>query len=742
MLRTLKLVKARHLVKSCPLIAFLIPFLIIQVSFSADQTDTRIISKSDYLDKVHGWWQGKIIGVTLGFPYEFKMPWPPKEITFYTLKPLPTVFSDNDDLYVNLAYLLAAEKHGPGVSQEQMGLEFVRKLDPARLWLANWRAYKNLLAGVKPPKTGHPVFNEYFDAIDAQIENGIWGVLCPGMIDEACEYADKASHITNYADGAYGGIFVAAMTSAAFFEKDVNAIVRKALKTIPAESDYARAVRDVIEWHREEPENWRPTREKIKAKWEDGEGKKGDSAVVNGASVVMALLYGEGNFDKTVTIATMGGWDADCNPSTAGGILGVILGERNIPSRWKIFNDTYRNLTLRDFPESVPISDLALRTANTGGKFIKARGGQIVGGRYLIPVEGPAFTAALEMGRPVNKCQKREWAELRAEKLEMDIRLWNPLLTIQGCPADGTTGLLNEYDGRRYVFKTRPDSPRAPCRLKMKYDRAGAEIRNPALNFSVSSGEDEKNRWELMVYVGGSLLDTVEIGPRVPEEYQFERIIPRRDEDIVLYIANNGSTYYDEELTRIARPGENFDPGKKAEPLRVQSGELFLNLFKYRGALPPGREEIRSYEMLLEWVNNNTAILNAIPGVPHRLGLFDVIMPKAGPDLPLDNPQPVKIRIAAGDELPEIPAGGECIVVHDGGTVTKVSLPAISARPCGWYDIRYDLSGYPEQSLEIELVNAPLHETAGHAYWDYIKIEPRIIRGQESSPGAMPDTGR
>ena len=713
-----------------------------KISHSADQAGTRTISKSTYMDKVHGWWLGKIIGVTLGKPFEFKMPWPPKEITFYTQKSPPTCFSDNDDLYVNLTYLLAAEKYCPGVTQEQMGKEFLQRLDPARLWLANRRAYKNLQAGVKPPKTGHPVFNKYFDSIDAQIENGIWGVLCPGMISEACGYADKASHITNYADGAYGGIFVAAMTSAAFFEEDVHSIVRKALKTIPAESDYARAVRDVIKWHRENPANWRATREKIKAKWEEKKGKEGASAVVNGASAIMALLYSKGDFDKAVTIATMAGWDADCNPSTAGGILGIILGAKKIPSKWKIFNDTYRNLTLREFPDSVPISNLALRTANTGDKFIKAKGGQIVGGRYLIPVEGPAFTAALEMGRPINKRQKREWTEFREEKLKLDLRLWNPSVTISGCQADGTTGLLNEYGGRRYVFTTRPSSPRSPCRIKIKYDRAGAEIQNPALNLSVSSGEDEKNRWKLMVYVGGSLLDTVEIGPRVPEEYQFEQIIPRRGEDIVLYIAEDGSTYYDEKLSRRARPGENFDPGKKAEPLRVQSGELLFNLFKYRGALPPGKEEIRSYEMLLEWAHNNTAILNSSPGVPHRLGLFDSMIPAAVPDLPLDDPRPVKIRIAAVDELPEIPAGGKCIVVHDGGTVTKVSLPAISAHPCAWHDIRYDLSGYPEQSLEIELVNAPLHETAGHAYWDYIKIKSRTIRGQESSPGTTPDTGR
>jgi len=47
------------------------------------------------------------------------------------------------------------------------------------------------------------------------------------------------------------------------------------------------------------------------------------------------LLYGQGDFTKTLQIATRAGQDADCNPSSAGGILGTMMGYNKIPDYWK-----------------------------------------------------------------------------------------------------------------------------------------------------------------------------------------------------------------------------------------------------------------------------------------------------------------------------------------------------------------------------------------------------------------------
>ena len=47
-------------------------------------------------------------------------------------------------------------------------------------------------------------------------------------------------------------------------------------------------------------------------------------AKINGAYVALGLLYGKGDFRRTLEIATRSGQDSDCNPSSAAGVLGQI----------------------------------------------------------------------------------------------------------------------------------------------------------------------------------------------------------------------------------------------------------------------------------------------------------------------------------------------------------------------------------------------------------------------------------
>ena len=42
---------------------------------------------------------------------------------------------------------------------------------------------------------------------------------------------------------------------------------------------------------------------------------------------VLGLLYGEGDFDKTICLAANCGEDADCTAATAGALFGIIRGE-------------------------------------------------------------------------------------------------------------------------------------------------------------------------------------------------------------------------------------------------------------------------------------------------------------------------------------------------------------------------------------------------------------------------------
>jgi hypothetical protein len=193
-----------------------------------------------------------------------------------------------------------------------------------------------------PPASGHWLNNPHADDIDYQIEADFAGLMSPGMPNTASEISDKVGHIMNYGDGWYGGVFVGALYTMAFVSDDPEFIVREALKTIPEQSDFYQCIRDVIRWHETYPDDWKQTWFECEKKWTsevgcpDGVFMPFDiDAKINSAYVVIGLLYGKGDFSRTIDIAARCGQDADCNPATAAGVLGVMLGYSNIPEYWK-----------------------------------------------------------------------------------------------------------------------------------------------------------------------------------------------------------------------------------------------------------------------------------------------------------------------------------------------------------------------------------------------------------------------
>jgi hypothetical protein len=146
----------------------------------------------------------------------------------------------------------------------------------------------------------------------------------------------------NYGDGWYGGVYVAAMYSLAFVSSDVNFVVEEALKSIPAESQFYKCISDVIKWHSENPTDWAQTWNLVQQNWSHDigcpDGVYADfniDAKINAAYIVVGMLYGEGDYTKTIDVSTRCGQDSDCNPASAAGILGTMIGYSNIPEEWK-----------------------------------------------------------------------------------------------------------------------------------------------------------------------------------------------------------------------------------------------------------------------------------------------------------------------------------------------------------------------------------------------------------------------
>jgi hypothetical protein len=315
--------------------------LVVLIAFSAcktDKTDILTISPKIVKDKIAGGWAGKMIGVTYGAPTEFRaqgktfddsIKWTPKDIRGSMWQ---------DDIYVQLTFMMTMDQHGIDAPAKKFQEMFAKA--GYMLWHANVQARKNYYDSIFPPASGSPEYNSHADDIDFQIEADYLGFMCPGMPVTASKMSDKIGHIMNYGDGVYGGIFLAALNSIAFFESDIPKVIDEALKAIPAESDYAKMVADVIALHKHNSSDWKAAWAELQAKWGNdhfcGSGSDFNiDAKLNGAYIVMGLLYGDGDPNKTMEISTRCGQDSDCNPSSAMAVLGVIIGFDRLPQEMK-----------------------------------------------------------------------------------------------------------------------------------------------------------------------------------------------------------------------------------------------------------------------------------------------------------------------------------------------------------------------------------------------------------------------
>ena len=363
---------------------------------------TRRLARAVLEDKVRGGWAGQMIGVSYGAPTEFRsngkilegnlrsyQDWSPKRLENSL---------NQDDLYVEMTFAEVMDSVGLDATSEQYGEMFKNaKYD---LWHANAAARRLLNRGVKAPLSGHPKHNVHADDIDFQIESDFIGLMTPGLPREANKYADRVGRVMNWGDGLYGGMFFAGMYSAAFFESDPRKVVETGLRSIPAESGYGRIIRDVLDWSAAHPGDWTKTWQLVQDKWDAGD-RCVDGALsafnidarLNGAYVALGLLYGNGDFAKTLEVATRSGQDSDCNPSSAAGILGVMLGYERIPDVWKA---GIPPLADKEFAFTrYSFNGIVESTLRRAEKVIIAAGGQVTATEVVVPVQEPA-AAALE----------------------------------------------------------------------------------------------------------------------------------------------------------------------------------------------------------------------------------------------------------------------------------------------------------------------------------------------------------
>lgn len=285
-----------------------------------------VLNYSTYYDKVLGGWLGKCIGGACGALSENN-----KKILHYTIDNVfPEVIPPNDDLDLQVLWLQEGlEKIGIGITREDFGTLFAKH----NLCLANEYAVaiRNINLGIMPPTSGIYDNSYFLNSMGCPIRSEIWALLAPGSFDTVKHYAELDGSVDHGAESIYGEIFNAVIESAAFFESDHVTLVETALQQIPENCKQYQSIRFALTCYQQHVE-WENARNRLVCKFGSMDASY---SVVNLGLTMLAFLYGEGDYTKTLLYAVNGGYDTDCTAATALSILGIIVGAEKTPTFWK-----------------------------------------------------------------------------------------------------------------------------------------------------------------------------------------------------------------------------------------------------------------------------------------------------------------------------------------------------------------------------------------------------------------------
>jgi len=322
----------------------------------------RTITAVDLFDRMRGMWLGQLIGNAAGRETEGLYSGAqanPAESVPWHIKLVWDADDDTDIEYVALHTLFTV---GFDCNSAEIAGEWLDHITAKGIYVADKQAWSLMLDGHLPPETGSRTFNEHWYSIDAQISTEVLGAVSPGLPQTAIDLAGRFGRISNEGFAVHAAQVYAAMYAEAFFEPNVVELVRTGLEAIPASSRTSRVISDVLDWYLQDAADgaldWRATRRKLYDNYQSA-GSSGRyynwaESTINTGATILALLYGQGDFKRTVQIAVLEGWDCDCNPATAGGLLGIIHGFSGLPvdlTDPAVCGNTYLNTSRPGLPD-------------------------------------------------------------------------------------------------------------------------------------------------------------------------------------------------------------------------------------------------------------------------------------------------------------------------------------------------------------------------------------------------------
>lgn len=350
----------------------------------AEAVEPRAAVPDELADRLRGAWLGRAVGNTLGKPVEgltrgevetylraagqwpqtgylpLLEPLPDGVPRLHPSAPIATAgrFTDvprDDDLDWTILNLALLERHGRGVTTEQILTGWLDRVPFTQTYTAERAAYRNAIGGLMPPATA-TYRNPYREWIGALIRGDVFGYVNPGNPGAAARLALVDARLSHVANGIYGEMWAAALVAAALTADNASDALARAHPVLPPRSRLAEALSAVATLHA------RGADHTAALDWVDASlGHYSWVHTINNAALIaIALLWGS-SFMDAAAIAISGGRDTDSTTATVGSVYGAIHGWESVPETLVGTTHVHVRSAVRDF-DRVTITDLAART--------------------------------------------------------------------------------------------------------------------------------------------------------------------------------------------------------------------------------------------------------------------------------------------------------------------------------------------------------------------------------------------
>lgn len=313
-------------------------------------------------DKIRGAWYGRVAGNMLGKPVEhgFQRPILKSYLESKSAYPLEdyvpidleTAAADgflaaewvsydglqrggihggvrDDDVDYTVLGLHLLETYGKDLTTYDVAREWLLRLPLQQTYTAERATYNNLVREVPLAEAGE-FQNPFREWIGALIRADIFGFVFPGDPRQAAEFAHRDAILSHRSNGVYGEMWAAALISSAFTAESPMASIEESLRHIPAKSRLSEEIQRVANDYASS-KSWEDALDELDERYA---GMSWVHTINNAGALAAAILWGEGDFTRTIALSVHAGLDSDSIGASAGSWAGIYNGFSGIPTQW------------------------------------------------------------------------------------------------------------------------------------------------------------------------------------------------------------------------------------------------------------------------------------------------------------------------------------------------------------------------------------------------------------------------